>query len=61
MWILFPDEDVIIFIRSLANNKFILIVDFRKVRSVEENLLSSVRVYEGRPQNPIEQFSENII
>lgn len=38
MWILFPFEEVIRFIRPLANNKFILIVDFRKVRSVEENL-----------------------
>lgn len=38
MWILFPDEEVIRFIRALANNKFILMMDFREVRSVEENL-----------------------
>lgn len=38
MWILFPDEEVIGFNRALANNKFILTMDFRKVRSVEENL-----------------------
>lgn len=44
MWILFPDEEEMMGlmmrpqIRALANNKFILTTDFRKVRSVEENL-----------------------
>lgn len=39
MWILFPDEEVTRFTGALANKKFILTVNFRKVRSVEENLL----------------------
>lgn len=38
MWILFPDKEVIRFIEALENNKLILTVDFRKVRSLEENL-----------------------
>lgn len=35
-WILFPDEEVIT--DALVNNKFIVILNFRKVRSVEETL-----------------------
>lgn len=38
MWILFPDEEVARFTGALANKKFIRIVNFRKVRSMEENL-----------------------
>lgn len=47
----------------MANKELILIVDYRRVRSVEDNLFvdKGERINGGRPQNTTKKFSENMI
>lgn len=62
MWILFPDEEVAGFIGALANkNSYVLWILGKLGLWKKVSLLSKIRVYEGRPQNPIKQFSKNMI
>lgn len=47
----------------MANKDLILIVDYRKVRPVEDNPFvdKGERINGGRPQNAMKKFSENMI
>lgn len=47
----------------MANRVLIVIVDYRKGRSVEDNLFidKRERINGGRPQNAIKKFSENAV
>lgn len=64
MWILFPDEEVYkldLLGPWQTTNSYLLWILGKLGLWKQISLLSKMRVYEGRPQNPIKQFSENMV